>query len=128
MGKVTVVAPAFEQSVDLIAEKCCACQEPLRNTAYAGQQVGSVSTGPTGLPEIAMYHWECSPVFLRAAVRANECKTMEAMLEEDPKTCGYMIYPGSSNPDHFEQPEYCDSDAAPGSEFCTEHEWAVGYY
>jgi len=34
-------------------------------------------------------------------------------------TCSFQTYPGSEQ--FLEPPEFCDGDALPGTEFCTEH-------
>lgn len=79
MGKV--VEAAFEEVIDLVANKCQACGVPLCHTAHPGQQVGTVDASGAGLPKIGFYHWECAPTILRATVRANECSELREMLD-----------------------------------------------
>lgn len=128
MSTVTVeYVPAFVETVNLRREFCATCGHLLSLTPNTGQQVGEVSTTTTGLPEIALYHFECAPEALRAANRQDEIQEFEAMLENDEeKTCAYMTHPGSRNPDHPEPPEYCDELAEPDSEYCKGHEGAEG--
>ena len=125
--------PAFIQTVNLHAERCTGCHQRLCLTPNSGQQVGSIGRGWAGLPEIALYHYECAPESLRAANRQDEIAEFTNMMQEDEtvgevETCAYQTWRGSNNPDHPEPPEYCDEDVEPGSEYCKAHEGAGEEY
>lgn len=133
MGKVTIVKPVFDEVVDLKGEMCAACGLPLMQTTHPDQQVGTVGTDLTGLPTIAIYHLEHAPTFLRAAVRVNECKELEAMLDEDAdprveeesepevRYCAAQTWAGNRYGPAPEPPEYCEEEAEPDSDYCVGH-------
>ena len=59
----------------------------------------------------------CNAEDLMAAVFAS-AHIQESLFQP---ACAFVLDPGSRHPDHYANPEWCQSDSLVGSEFCAAH-------